>query len=335
MLRIALNGFGRIGRCVVRSLLERELTERFELVAINDLADPATLAHLLRFDSTHGRLKARVETDGQHITIGSQQSLLLAEKDPANLPWSRLGVDVVLECTGRFKSRALLEGHLQAGAGRVITSHPVPDADSTVVFGVNQQDLDEGKHIISPGSCTTNCLVPLLKVLHDSFGFEHGMMTTVHAYTADQNLVDGAHRDPRRARAAAVSMIPTSTGAAKTVAQVLPELKGKLDATAIRVPVLNVSLVDLNCVLGQAPSVETIHKAIQSAADGPLRGILEVNDLPLVSCDFNHNPASCVLDASQTRVIGHQARLMAWYDNEWGFSNRMVDMLEYLAAARG
>ncbi len=327
-MRIAINGFGRIGRCLTRLIHERALIDELELVAINDLADYTVLAHLLQFDSTHGRFGYPVSLDGDRLIIDGQPVRLCAEKDLAALPWRELGIDCVVECTGKMKSHAALAGHLAAGAKRVLASHPVDDAELTVVYGVNHEQLGD-QRIISNASCTTNCLAPLVQVLDQAFGVEQGLMTTIHAYTNDQNLIDKAHGDPLRARAAAVSMIPTQTGAARAVGKVLPHLAGRFDGMAVRVPTLNVSLVDFQGLLREPVSEDDINGAFRAASEGALSGILTLNELPLVSCDFNHQPPSCIIDCAQTRVLGRQAKVMAWYDNEWGFSNRLVDLLCY------
>lgn len=331
MIRVAINGYGRIGRCLVRAIHERGLAQEISVVAINDLTEFEVLAHLTRHDTTHGHFNVPVSLHDQHMQIGDWSVQMCREKDPAALPWAALGVDVALECSGKFKTRAALSAHLVAGARRVLASFPVADADRTVVRGVNDQLLEPGDLIVSNGSCTTNCLAPLVKVLDDAFGVEQGQMTTIHAYTNDQNLIDKAHSDLYRARSATMSMIPTETGAARAVALVLPHLKGKLDGMAIRVPTLNVSMVDLHCLLRQPASVETINEALRQAAAGPLSGILGVNEEALVSWDFNHNPLSSIVDLGQTRLIGQQAKLMSWYDNEWGFTNRMVELIQRMA----
>lgn len=330
-MRIAINGFGRIGRCLARLLVERSLAPAIELVAINDLADFAVLAHLLQFDSTHGRFAKPVKFSDGTLLLDGKPVRLLAERDTGRLPWRELGIDCVVECSGKFKTRAELARHLEAGAQRVLASHPVSDADLTVVYGVNHSLLNH-QQVISNASCTTNCLAPLVQVLDQAFGVEQGLMTTIHAYTNDQNLIDKAHADPLRARAAAVSMIPTETGAARAVGKVLPHLAGKLDGMAVRVPTLNVSLVDFQGLLAKEASVEDIQRAFRKAAEGPLKGILELNELPLVSIDFNHTSASCIVDCAQTRVMKKQVKMMAWYDNEWGFSNRLADVLLHLHA---
>ena len=331
MIRIAINGYGRIGRCLVRAIHEQGLEKQISVVAINDLTDFGVLAHLTRHDTTHGHFSVPVSLDGEQMQIGDWQVQMCKEKDPAKLPWKQLAVDIAVECSGKFKTRAALQGHLAAGARRVLASFPVEDADRTVVCGVNEKTLLDTDLVVSNASCTTNCLAPLVKVLDEAFGFEQGQMTTIHAYTNDQNLIDKAHNDYYRARSATMSMIPTKTGAAKAVGLVLPHLKGKLDGMAIRVPTINVSMVDLHCLLKQEVSVETINQALREAAAGNLKGILGVNEEPLVSWDFNHNPLSSIVDLAQTRVLGRQAKLMSWYDNEWGFTSRMVELLIKMA----
>ena len=331
-MRIAINGYGRIGRCLVWAIHERGLTDRFEVVAINDLADFKVLAHLTRYDSTHGRFAGEVALDGDTLTINRQAIRISAEKDPANLPWAELDVDLVFECSGKFKQRDLNQQHLDAGAKRVLISYPVADADITVVYGVNHRQLDAGHRIISNASCTTNCLAPVAKVLHDTVGIEHGNMTTVHAYTNDQNLIDKQHKDLYRARSATQSIIPTKTGASAAVGLVLPELAGKLTGMALRVPTLNVSLVDFHFTTGRNTDVAEINNAMRDAANGELSGILTYNDAPLVSIDFNHHPASSIFDAAQTQIQARQAKVMSWYDNEWGFTNRMLDVAALLDA---
>jgi len=334
--RIAINGFGRIGRCVVRALTKRGIKD-VELVAINDLTDPKTLAHLLKYDSIHRTfVEAEVSATANGLQIGDKEVRVTALKDPRELPWKELKVDVVLECTGIFTSKEKASGHLSAGASKVIISAPATDHDKTIVMGVNQGEYDAAKHhIISNASCTTNCLAPLAKVLLDNFGIERGLMTTVHAYTNDQSLLDLPHRkgDLRRARAAAVSMIPTSTGAAKAVAEVIPALKGKFDGLAIRVPTVDVSVVDLTLVTEKAVTVESINEAVKKAASGaPFKGFLHYLDIPLVSSDFIGHPASSIFDATLTKTMGDKfAKVFAWYDNEWGFSERMVDLVKLVA----
>ncbi len=331
-LRLAINGFGRIGRSVLRALHERNLTA-VEIVAVNDLAAPATNAHLLQFDSVHGPFPGLVMGSGDKLSVNGKNIALFSERDPANLPWKDLNIDIVLECTGIFTAREKAAAHLKAGAKKVLISAPSPDADATVVYGVNHQTLTPKHTVVSNASCTTNCLAPVAKVLHEAIGIEHGLMTTVHSYTNDQSLLDVAHKDLRRARAAALSMIPTSTGAAKAVGLVLPELKGKLDGFALRVPTPNVSVVDLTFVPSKATSSEEIHAAIDKAAThGPLHNVLAVNRLELVSTDFNHHPASSLFDITQTRVMegGKLVKILSWYDNEWGFANRMLDVAGHM-----
>jgi glyceraldehyde 3-phosphate dehydrogenase len=334
--KIAINGFGRIGRCIVRALVERGVTD-LELVAINDLTDPKTLAHLLRYDSIHREFKAAKVGHGEgHLTVGDQKVQVLALKDPAQLPWKSLGVDIVLECTGLFTEKAKAEAHVTAGAKKVVISAPAKGPDLTVVMGVNDASYDAGKHhIISNGSCTTNCLAPIAKVMLDNFGIVRGLMTTIHSYTNDQNLLDIPHRkgDLRRARAAAVSMIPSSTGAAKALAEVIPELKGKFDGLAVRVPTVDVSLVDLTLETEKPMSKDAIHAAMKAAADsGPMKDILDYTETELVSNDFIGAPASSTFDATMTQVLGDRfAKIFAWYDNEMGFSHRMVDVALMMA----
>lgn len=334
--KIAINGFGRIGRCIVRALVERGVTD-LELVAINDLTDPKTLAHLLRYDSIHREFKAAKVGHGEgHLTVGDQKVQVLALKDPAQLPWKSLGVDIVLECTGLFTEKAKAEAHVTAGAKKVVISAPAKGPDLTVVMGVNDASYDAGKHhIISNGSCTTNCLAPIAKVMLDNFGIVRGLMTTIHSYTNDQNLLDIPHRkgDLRRARAAAVSMIPSSTGAAKALAEVIPELKGKFDGLAVRVPTVDVSLVDLTLETEKPISKDAIHAAMKAAADsGPMKDILDYTETELVSNDFIGAPASSTFDATMTQVLGDRfAKIFSWYDNEMGFSHRMVDVALMMA----
>lgn len=324
-VRVAMNGFGRIGRMVFRAMAESGRDD-IEVVAINDLGSADANAHLLRYDSVHGPLPMDVSVSGDAMTVGGQSIKVLAERDPSALPWKDLGVDIVAECTGIFSDRDKAAMHLDAGAKRVLVSAPSKGADLTVVYGVNHDKLTKDHLVVSNASCTTNCLAPVAHVLNQSFGLNHGYMTTVHAFTGDQRTVDTLHSDPRRARAASVSMIPTSTGAARAVGEVLPELKGKLDGSAIRVPTPNVSMIDLKCVLDKSVTEDDINNAMQQAADGALKGVLAVNTLPLVSIDFNHNPASSTFDATQTKVLeGDFVRVLSWYDNEWGFSNRMLD----------
>ena len=324
-VKVAINGFGRIGRNVLRAIFESG-REDIEVVAINDLGPVETNAHLLRFDSVHGRFPHEVTVDGDTISVGHGKIKVTAIKNPAELPHKALGVDVALECTGIFTARDKAAAHLNAGAKRVIVSAPADGADLTVVFGVNHDKLTKEHLVISNASCTTNCLAPVAKVLNDAIGIDHGFMTTIHSYTGDQPTLDTLHKDLYRGRAAALSMIPTTTGAAKAVGLVLPELKGKLDGSAIRVPTPNVSVVDFKFVAKRATSVEEINAAIKAAAGGALKGILGFTDKPNVSCDFNHDSRSSVFHLDQTKVIdGTFVRVLSWYDNEWGFSNRMAD----------
>lgn len=326
MLRIAINGYGRIGRNILRTLFERGLHTKLQIVAINDLGDAKILTHLTRFDSTFGRFAHPVQLSGENLHVGNQSIRLLSQPDPVLLPWQQLGIDVVLECTGRMKQRHQVEQHLTAGARRVLLAHPLDSADLTVVYGVNHHLLGS-QQIVSNASCTTNCLAPLAKVLHESVGIAQGMMTTVHAYTNDQSLLDKSHADPYRARAAAHSIITTSTGAAKAIGLVIPELAGRLDGMAVRVPTQNVSLVDLSFIAERDTSREEINSILSAGAEKLPQGVMECNEQPLVSCDFNGYPVSCVADLSQTRVQGKFVKVLAWYDNEWAFANRMLDVL--------
>ena len=324
-VKVAINGFGRIGRNVLRAIHEAGRKD-IEVVAINDLGPVETNAHLLRFDSIHGRYPGKVEVDGEFLVIDGNRIKVTAVRNPAELPHRELGVDIALECTGIFTTRDKAKAHLEAGAKRVIVSAPADGADLTVVYGINHDKLTADHLVISNASCTTNCLVPVAKVLHDLVGIERGFMTTIHSYTNDQPSLDQMHKDLYRARAAALSMIPTSTGAAKAVGLVLPELKGKLDGTSIRVPTPNVSAVDLVFSAKRATSVEEINAAVRAAADGPLKGVLAYTAEPNVSIDFNHDPHSSTFHLDQTKVMdGTFVRILAWYDNEWGFSNRMAD----------
>ena len=324
-LRVAINGFGRIGRLVLRAIVESGRRD-IEVVAVNDLGPVDTNAHLLRYDSVHGRFPAQVSVDGEYMIAAGHKIKVTAIKNPAELPHKELGVDIALECTGIFASKEKAAAHLTAGARRVLVSAPCDGADLTVVYGVNHDQLTKDMLVVSNASCTTNCLVPVAKVLNDAVGIERGMMTTIHSYTNDQPSLDQMHKDLYRARAAALSMIPTSTGAAKAVGLVLPELKGKLDGVSVRVPTPNVSLVDLKFIAKRATSVQEINDAIKGAALGPLKGILDVVHDKLVSVDFNHNPASSSFALDQTKVMdGTFVSIMTWYDNEWGFSNRMAD----------
>jgi len=322
--KIAINGFGRIGRNVLRALLESGRDD-LEVVAINDLAPVETNAHLLRFDSVHGRFPGTVTTTEDSIDAGRGPMRVTAIRNPEDLPWS--DVDIVMECTGIFKSKEQCQAHLDNGSKRVLISAPGKDADKTVVYGVNDDTLTKDDIVVSNASCTTNCLAPVVKVLNDAIGINKGFMTTIHSYTGDQPTLDTMHSDLYRGRAAALSMIPTSTGAAKAVGLVLPELNGKLDGVAIRVPTPNVSCVDLTFESSRDTTVEEINAAIRAAADGPLKGVLAYTDLPMVSCDFNHDPASSTFHLDQTKVLdGNMVRILTWYDNEWGFSNRMLDV---------
>jgi glyceraldehyde 3-phosphate dehydrogenase len=324
-IRVGINGFGRIGRNVLRACLGEK---NLEFVAVNDITSAKTLAHLLKHDSVHGTLEDDVKADGETLTVGARSIKVLAERDPAKLPWKSLGVDLVLECSGLFTDRDKAALHIDAGAKKVIISAPAKGADLTVVYGVNHTAYDPAKHhVLSNASCTTNCLAPVAKVLHETFGVKRGLMTTVHAYTNDQRILDLPHSDLRRARAAALSMIPTSTGAAKAIGLVIPALDGKLDGMAVRVPTPNVSLVDLSCELEKPATKDAINAAMKEAAGGPLKGVLLYCDEPLVSSDFNHSPYSSIFDSALTKVIdGNFTKVLSWYDNEWGFSNRMRDV---------
>ena len=324
-VRVAINGFGRIGRLVLRAIVESGRRD-IEVVSVNDLGPVETNAHLLRYDSVHGRFPANVTVDGEYIVAAGHKIKVTAVRDPAELPHRELDVDIALECTGLFTAKDKAAAHLKAGAKRVLISAPGDGVDMTVVYGINHDKLTKEHLIVSNASCTTNCLVPVAKVLNDAIGIDHGFMTTIHSYTGDQPTLDTLHKDLYRGRAAALSMIPTTTGAAKAVGLVLPELKGKLDGSAIRVPTPNVSVVDLKFVAKRATSVEEINAAIKAAADGPLKGVLGYTDKPNVSMDFNHDSHSSVFHLDQTKVIdGTFVRIVSWYDNEWGFSNRMAD----------
>jgi len=324
-VRIAISGFGRIGRNVLRAIVEARRRD-IQVVAINDLFSAKDNAHLLKYDSVHGRFPGEIEVGANSLDVGMGPIKVLAERDPRKLPWKALDIDIVMECTGIFTDRDKAAAHLEAGAERVLVSAPSKGADLTVVYGVNHDKLGSEHKVVSNASCTTNCLAPVAKVLHGLVGIKSGFMTTIHAYTNDQNVLDQAHKDMRRARAAAVNMIPTSTGAAAAVGLVLPELAGKLDGTAIRVPTPNVSVVDLKFIPGRETSVDEVNKAMEHAAAQELKGILGVTSEPLVSSDFNHNPMSSTFDLTQTQIVdGRLVRVLAWYDNEWGFSNRMAD----------
>ncbi len=334
-IRVAINGYGRIGRNVLRALYESGRTDEIQIVAINDLGDAQTNAHLTRFDSVHGRFNGEVAVDGDYLVVNGDRIRVLAERDPAKLPWGELGIDVVHECTGLFTSKEKASAHLAAGAKKVIISAPGgKDVDATIVYGVNHHTLKASDTVISNASCTTNCLAPLVKPLHQRIGVVRGLMTTIHSFTNDQVLIDVFHKDLRRARSAVLSQIPTKTGAAAAVGLVLPELAGKLDGFAVRVPTVNVSLVDLTFEAARETSKEEIDAVLKEAAEGELKGILAYNDQPLVSMDFNHSPVSSTYDATLTKVIeGRLVKVLAWYDNEWGFSNRMLDTTVALMSA--
>ncbi len=329
--KVAINGFGRIGRNVLRAALD---SEDLEIVAINDLTDPATLAHLLKYDSVHGVFAADVSSSEGIIRVNDQAIKVCSNTDPAQLPWKQMGVDIVVESTGHFTRRSDAAKHLEAGAERVIISAPGKDVDATLCLGVNAQDYDPTRHrIVSNASCTTNCLAPVAKVLHDQFGIRRGMMTTVHSYTNDQKILDLPHKDLRRSRAAALSMIPTTTGAAKAVALVLPEMEGKLTGMAVRVPTPNVSLIDLVVETERNTSVEEVNEVMRLAAEGPMNGVLAYSELPLVSCDLNGCSASSTIDALSTNVLdGNMVKVLSWYDNEWGYSNRVLDLVKFIAS---
>jgi len=325
-IRVAINGFGRIGKNILRAWHERQLGAQIEIVAINDLGEPAVHAHLLKYDSVHGPFAADVSYRDDKLYVDDTAIQLFSERDPSQLPWAELEIDFVYECTGFFTEREQALQHVKAGAKRVLVSAPAKNADATIVYGVNHDQMQPDMQVISNASCTTNCLAPIAAALQQQVGIESGLMTTIHAYTNDQNLLDAYHSDPQRARAAASSMIPSKTGAAAAVGLVIPELQGRFDGLAVRVPTQNVSLVDLSFIAQQDTSVAQINQIISDAAARPeLQGVLAVNTLPLVSVDFNHNPCSSVFDASQTRVNGRLVKVMAWYDNEWGFSQRMLD----------
>jgi glyceraldehyde 3-phosphate dehydrogenase len=329
-IRVGINGFGRIGRNIMRAAMAHD---DIDIVAVNDLTDAATLAHLLKYDSILGNLEAAISASGDRITVDGDEFQVLAQKDPAALPWKDLGVEIVFEGTGKFTKRDDAAKHLSAGAKRVIITAPAKGPDVSVVMGVNHQAYDPAKHhIISNASCTTNCLAPTVKVLHESFGIRKGWMTTVHSYTNDQQLLDLPHKDLRRARAAALSMIPTTTGAASAVGEVLPALKGKLDGVSVRVPTPNVSLVDLSALLEKPATAEAVNAAFKAAANGAYKGIIQYEEAPLVSIDFRGNPHSAIIDAPYTKMIeGDFVKVLAWYDNEWGYSSRCVDLLRYMA----
>ncbi|NDY94251.1 type I glyceraldehyde-3-phosphate dehydrogenase [Wenzhouxiangella limi] len=331
-IKVAINGYGRIGRNVLRALYEYGRNQDISIVAVNDLGDTETNAHLTRFDTAHGRFNADVDVEGNDLVVNGDRIRVLAERDPAKLPWSELGVDVVMECTGFFASKDKASAHLSAGARKVLISAPAGKDLPTIVYGVNHDILKSGDDVVSNASCTTNCLAPVVKPLNDTIGIESGLMTTIHAYTNDQVLTDVFHKDLRRARSATMSQIPTKTGAAAAVGLVLPEMEGKLDGFAMRVPTINVSVVDLSFIAGRETSVEEINATVKAASEGELKGILGYNEAPLVSIDFNHDPRSSVFDAGLTKVSGGRlVKILSWYDNEWGFSNRMLDTATVLA----
>lgn len=333
-MRIAINGFGRIGRNILRSYLAREQVwkkfNQIEIVAINDLGSPSDNAHLLKYDSVHGKLKNKVECSETSIKVDGFDIACFSEKDPAKLPWAKLNIDIVFECTGLFTSKDKAEQHIQAGAKRVLISAPGQNVDKTIVFGVNHETLTNEDRIISNASCTTNCLAPLAKIIHEEYKILNGLVNTIHAYTNDQSLLDVHHSDLLRARAASLSMIPTKTGAASAVGDVLPELSGKLDGLAVRVPVSNVSLLDFTFTTEKDFSIEELNARLEAAAKNGLSGILDINEIPLVSTDFGNDSHSVIFDKSHTRKIGKTTKILAWYDNEWGFSNRMLDVANYL-----
>ncbi len=332
-LRVGINGFGRIGRQVLRAAKQQGVAD-IDFVAVNDLTDTKTLAHLFQYDSVHGRFDGQVSADADGITVDGDRIRILAERDPAKLPWKDLGVDIVLESTGRFTNKSDAIKHLEGGARKVIISAPATNEDITIVMGVNSDKYDPSSHhVISNASCTTNCLAPMVKVIRDTFGFVHGTMVTIHSYTNDQSILDLPHKDLRRARAAAVSMIPTTTGAAKATSLVIPEVKGKIDGIAIRVPTPDVSLTDLTCVVDRPVTKDEINAAFKAASTGALAGILDYSEVPLVSVDYIGNPASCTLDALSTNVVdGTLVKVSGWYDNEWGYSSRCVDLLRFIGA---
>ncbi len=334
-IKLGINGFGRIGRLVARAIIERD-TGAFDIVAVNDLTDSATLAHLFKYDSVHGSFAGDVTTDGDYLHIGGRKIRVLSERDPARLPWEKLGCEIVIESTGFFRSRAAAAAHLAAGARKVVISAPAKDkVDATVVLGVNDDVLTGSEEIISNASCTTNCLAPMVKVLDDALGVRSGLMTTIHAYTADQRIQDAPHRDLRRARAAAYSIVPTTTGAARAVGLVLPHLKGKLDGMALRVPIPDGSLTDLTVEVGQQTTAEEVNNLFATAAQGPLEGVIDYCDEPIVSIDIVHNPHSVIFDSLATMAQGKTVKILGWYDNEWGYANRTVDVAERLMELAG
>lgn len=333
-MKIAINGYGRIGRNIVRAIHELDRADEFDVVAVNDLGDANTNAHLTQYDTAHGKFPGAVSVDGDDLIVNGERIKVFAERDPSKLPWGELGVDLVMECTGIFRSRETAGAHVSAGAKKVIVSAPGQNVDNTIVYGVNHDSLKASDVVISNASCTTNCLAPVAKVLHEAIGIEHGLMTTIHAYTNDQVLTDFYHKDLRRARSATMSQIPTSTGAAAAVGMVLPELQGKLDGFSMRVPTINVSVVDLTFRASRATTVEEVNAIAKAAAGGSLKGVLGYNDAPLVSIDFNHDPRSSIFDGGLTRVMeGNMVKVLSWYDNEWGFSCRMLDTAKALMNA--
>lgn len=325
-IRVAINGYGRIGRCILRAIYEYGRQNEFHVVAINDLSGINTTAHLTRYDSTHGRFASKVEVDGDSLVIDGHKIRIISERSPEALPWKELDIDLVLECTGHFTHRDKAMKHIAAGAKKVLISAPGSDVDATIVFGVNHQSLVASDIIVSNASCTTNCLAPVVKPLHEALGIEHGLLNTVHAYTKDQMLLDGSHDDLRRARSATQSIIPTKTGAASALGLVLPEMAGKLDGFAMRVPTLNVSVIDLTFTAKRETTAGEVNDIMRQAKND----ILHISEEPLVSCDFNHYPASAIFDTAQTKVLGNLVKVVAWYDNEWGFSNRMLDTASYM-----
>ncbi|MEO1581182.1 MAG: type I glyceraldehyde-3-phosphate dehydrogenase [Pseudomonadota bacterium] len=336
-IKVGINGYGRIGRNVLRALYESNRRSELQVVGVNDLGDAETNAYLTRFDTAHGKFPGEVEVDGDHMIVNGDRIRVTAERDPSQLPWGELGVDVVLECTGIFRTKEKAGAHIEAGAKKVVISAPAGNhVDATIVYGVNHDTLSADDDVISNASCTTNCLAPLAKPLNETIGIEHGIMTTIHAYTNDQVLTDVFHKDLRRARSATMSMIPTKTGAAAAVGLVLPELAGRLDGFAVRVPTINVSMVDLSFVAKRETTVDEVNEIVKAASEGAMSGVLAYNDGPLVSIDFNHDPASSTFDATLTKVMqGTLVKVCAWYDNEWGFSNRMLDTAQALVKAAG
>ena len=328
-IRVAINGYGRIGRCILRSIFEYNRQNDFNVVAINDLSGIDTTAHLTRYDSTHGRFQHEVGVEGNNLIVDKHPIRVIAERNPSNLPWQDLNIDLVFECTGRFTNRADAMQHISAGAKKVLISAPGKDCDATIVYGVNHESLMANCQIVSNASCTTNCLAPVVKPLHEAIGIENGLLNTVHAYTKDQMLLDGSHADLHRARSATQSIIPTKTGAASALGLVLPDVAGKLDGFAMRVPTLNVSVIDFTFIAKRPTSVDEVNQIMRSAQSD----ILQINDEPLVSIDFNHNKASAIFDTTQTKVQGPLVKIVAWYDNEWGFSNRMLDTAHYMMNA--